>query len=202
MRVHPAANLDFRHRSGDLYEAFVCRNLDPEQEQPVFKIFPEAQEFSSGDLFSPTKDDNDKDLSSSCSSKSQLWRYRGRADDMQVFSSGEKYHPVGVEQLIVAKCADVQEALFVGTGRPQAALMLELKPGTEPRNNEQRVEALERVWPVVEEANLMCPIYATITQNKVLFTESERPMSRAAKGTVQRLATMQLYAEELNALFH
>ena len=217
MRIHPAANLDFRHRSGDLYEAFICRNPDPEQEQPIFKVFPHEQEFSSGDLFSPVKGGNEfssgdlfspvkggndeRDDYPSSSSENQLWQYRGRADDMQVFRSGEKYHPVSVEQHIAAKCADVQEALMVGTGRPQAALILEMRPGAELRDKKQQEEFLDRIWPVVEEANLSCPAYAVMKRDKVLFTDSTRPMGRAAKGTVQRSATVQLYEKELDELF-
>ena len=202
MRIHPAANLDFRHRSGDLYEAFICRNPDPEQEQPIFKVFPHEQEFSSGDLFSPVKDDNNEsDDYPSSSSENQLWQYRGRADDMQVFRSGEKYHPVSVEQHIATNCADVQEGLMVGTGRPQAALLLEMKPGKEPRDKKQQEEFLDRIWPVVEEANLSCPAYAVMKRDKVLFTDPTRPMRRAAKGTVQRSATVQLYEQELDELF-
>jgi len=202
MRFHPTANLEFRHRSGDLYEAFVRRNPAFEEEQPVFKVFPHAQEISSGDLFSPTKDEND--VSPSAISQSlpehQLWQYRGRADDMQVFLSGEKYHPVSVEKRIVSGCADVHEALLVGTRRPQAALLVEMRPGAELQTNEQQVEAMARTWPAVEDANRLCPAYAVITRERILFTDS-RSMARTAKGSVSRPATMQLYQKELDALF-
>lgn len=202
MRIHPAANLEFRHRSGDLYEAFVRRSPVFEEEQPVFKLFPHAQEFSSGDLFSPTKDENDVSPSaiSQTLPKFQLWQYRGRADDMQVFLSGEKYHPVSVEKRIVSGCADVHEALLVGTRRPQAALLVEMKPGTESPTNEQWGEAIARIWPVIEDANRLCPAYAVITRERILFTDS-RSMVRTAKGTMQRPATVQLYEKELDALF-
>ena len=53
MRVHPAVTLSFRHQFNDMYEAIVVCNSESEEEQPVFKIFPDLQEFSSGDLFSP-----------------------------------------------------------------------------------------------------------------------------------------------------
>ena len=188
MKIHPAANIEFRQRSDDLYEAFVKRNADYEHEQPVFKIFTEAQEFSSGDLFSPHPSDP------------QLWQYCGRSDDMQVFSSGEKYHPVSVEQHI-GHHPEVQEALLVGTRRPQAALLLEMKAGTPLETAEQRAEAVARVWPVVEKANQMCPTYAKITKERILFVEPQRPMVRGAKGTVHRWATVQLYGEELDGLF-
>ena len=188
MKVHPAASIEFRHRSDNLYEAFVKRNPDFEAEQPVFKIFPDAQEFSSGDLFSPHPADP------------QLWHYCGRSDDMQVFSSGEKYHPVSVEQRI-GHDPEVQEVLLVGMRRPQAALLLEMKAGTPVETAEERAEAIARLWPVIEAANQMCPTYAKITKERILFTEAQKPMARGAKGTVQRRGTLQLYEEELEGLF-
>lgn len=202
MRFHPAANLEFRHQSGDLYEAFVRRNPAFDEEQPIFNVFPHARQISSGDLFSPTNDDKDTSPSAiaQTSPEHQLWQYRGRADDMQVFLSGEKYHPVSVEKRIVSGCSDVHEVLLVGTRRPQAALLVEMKPGAEPQTNEQRVEAIARIWPAVEHANRLCPAYAVIRRERIMFTDS-RSMARTAKGTVSRPATVQLYEQELDALF-
>ena len=53
MHVHPAVQIDFRYRSESLHEAFIKRNPTSGEEQPVFKLFPDLQEFSCGDLFSP-----------------------------------------------------------------------------------------------------------------------------------------------------
>ena len=188
MRVHPAANVSFRHRSENLYEAIVVRNPDTEMEQPMFKIFPDLQEFSCGDLFSPHAAD------------AELWQYRGRTDDLQVFKSGEKYHPVAVEQRLKGS-PDVAEALLVGTGRPQAALLLEMERGTPLETLQQREEVLVRLWPLVEEVNKMCPTYAKITQDLTLILRPAKPMARAAKGTVQRATTVALYEEELDMIY-
>ena len=57
MRLHLAANIELRHHAGDLYEACIRRNANPEDEQPVFKIFGDLQEYSPGDLFSPEPSD-------------------------------------------------------------------------------------------------------------------------------------------------
>lgn len=147
-------------------EAFVPRNSVPEQEQPIYKIFPQKQEFGSGHIFSPVKDHDcrDQDYTSN-SSGYPLWQYHGRAVDMQIFRSGDKYHPV--EQHIVDKRADVHEALMVEIGRPQAALILEMKPGAKHRDKKHQEEFLERIWPVVVEANLSCPAYVFIKRYKV-----------------------------------
>ncbi|KAI9867753.1 MAG: hypothetical protein M1830_005759 [Pleopsidium flavum] len=188
MRIHLAANIEFRHQPDDLHEAFIKRNPEFEDEQPVFKIFPNLQEYSSGDLFSPHPSDP------------QLWQYCGRTDDMQVFSSGELYHPVAVEQRI-SRHPDVQEALLVGTRQPQAALLLDMKSDTPLETAEQQADAIARLWPVIQDANQQCPAYAKITKEHILFVDPHKPMARTPKGTVQRRGTTQLYEEELNKLF-
>ncbi|KAL6713342.1 hypothetical protein ACLMJK_008807 [Lecanora helva] len=188
MRIHPAANVSFRHQSNDLYEAFMVRNINMEDEQPIFKVFPGHQEFSSGDLFSPHAADP------------ELWQYRGRSDDLQTFSSGEKYHPVVVEQRL-ARSPDIEGALLVGTGRPKAALLLEIKRGKPQETPQQREDILLQLWPLIEEVNTMCPTYAKITRDLTLILSPARPMARAAKGTVQRSATVALYEKELDMIF-
>ena len=188
MRIHPAANVSFRHQSNDLYEAIVVRNADIEDEQPIFRIFPDLQEFSSGDLFSQHASDT------------TLWQYRGRSDDLQVFASGEKYHPVVAEQRL-ASSPDIAEALLVGMGRPQVALLLEIQKGIPAETPQQREEILMHLWPLVEEVNKMCPTYAKITKDLTLILSPGEPMARAAKGTVQRSATVALYEKELNTIY-
>ena len=189
MHIHPAANVAFRHRSDDLYEAILVRNSDPEEEQSVFKL-PQLRglhEYATRDLFSPHPSDP------------TLWRHRGRTDDLQVFITGGKYHPVAVEQLISSH-PDVQEALLVGTRRESAALLLEMCIGVPLETAEQRTKVLQRVWPFIEKANEMCPDYAVIARERVVFTQASVPMLRTAKGTVARKATVEAYNVELNAV--
>ena len=189
LRFHPAMNMKLQHRSDDLFEGQIQRNSSSGYEQPIFKVFPSLQEYNTGDLFSPHPLDAD------------LWQYRGRADDMQIFSSGEKYHPTAVEKRI-AQHPDVQEALFIGTGRSHAALLLEMT-GLFNQNGpsqDQRTHILERIWPTIEEANRICPAYAKITPEHVLFVRPEKPMARSGKGTVQRRTTVQRYEKELDEL--
>lgn len=189
MRIHPAANMSFRHQSTDMYEAIIVRNSDVEKEQPIFKIYPALQEYNCSDLFSPSTTDT------------EMWQYRGRSDDLQVFSSGGKYHPVAVEQRLSGSSPDVAQALLVGTGRPQAALLLEMRQGTPLDTAQQREEVLSRLWPLVEEVNRMCPTYAKMTKDLTLILSPGKPMARAAKGTVQRQATVVLYEKELDLVY-
>jgi acyl-CoA synthetase (AMP-forming)/AMP-acid ligase II len=185
MRFHPAMNLKFHHHVDDLFEGRIQRNPSSEYQQPIFRMHPNLQEYCTGDLFS------------SHPLESELWQYRGRTDDMQIFLSGSNYHPATLEQRI-AQHPDVQDALFVGTGRPHAALLLEMK--VPPESSSDRTQLLEKLWPTIEEANQICPAFAKITKPHVLFVTAEKPMVRSGKKTIQRPATVQLYEEELNGL--
>ena len=48
MYTHPhlAAGLEYRQQTGDLYEADIFRSQNVEDEQPVFKLFPDLQEYA------------------------------------------------------------------------------------------------------------------------------------------------------------
>lgn len=188
MRFHPAMNMAFHSRSDGLFEAYIRRNSEVESEQPIFKIFPTLREYDTGDLFSPHPHEP------------HLWQYCGRADDMQTFSSGEKFHPSAVEQHI-AKHPKVEAVLLVGTGRTQAGLLLEMSADTSVETSELQLQAIEELWPTIDEVNQMCPVYARVTKQHVLFVDRKKPMARSGKGTVQRPATLQLYEKELNELF-
>lgn len=188
MHVRPSMQLEFRHRSGELYEAVIQRRSTPETEQPVFKIFPNIQEYSVGDLFSQHP------------SEPQLWQYHGRVDDLLVFATGEKFHPASVEKHITGH-PEVESTLLVGDQRPQAALLIAMNTGESLYSAEERSKAISRLWPTIIESNETCPVYAKLTKSHILFAHAQKPMVKTGKGAVQRSATIGLYEEELDRLF-
>jgi acyl-coenzyme A synthetase/AMP-(fatty) acid ligase len=182
LSFHPSLNVGMQDRGGQVFEAVVKRNKDAENEmwdQPVFKILTstDSQEFATGDLFVPHP------------KVEHHWRYFGRNDDMLVFKSGEKFHPVGVEQFLTKK-EGIQEVLIVGTGRSQAVLLVKLIDGF----------ALGDIWGHIEEGNQMCLIYARVERNRVLTLGDGKTMLRTGKGAVQRKGTEDLYKKELDDL--
>lgn len=185
---HPAAGLEFHLQSDNVYEAFVVRNSDPELVQPIFKIHPELQTYPVGDLFTPHP------------SKPGLWEYRGRADDMIVFLSGMKTSPIAMEQH-VASHLEVRDVLMTGTHRRHAGLLIEPMTNDQPRSMAETAELIDRLWPIVQEANELYQTDSRISKSRILFTDPQKPMHRAGKGTVQRRATLDSYAEEIDAMY-
>lgn len=186
MKVCPVLGHEYRHVSEDLYEQVVVRNPDLQQYQGIFGTFPHLDEWPMKDLYSrhPTKPD--------------VWLYRGRTDDIIVYSTGEKLNPVEMEHIIGAD-PSINGALIIGTGRFQSSLLVEaVQP---PTDNVEKEKLLELIWPSIEAANKVSPSHGRIHRNMVDFTSTGKPMMRAGKGTIQRALTLDLYAAEIDALY-
>ena len=189
VQFHPKLGLELKHTADDVFELYAVRNPKLKDYQYTFTLFPDKQEYASRDLFvrHPHKPD--------------LWRWKARADDIIVFLNGEKTNPISMEQHITASNPDVAAALVVGAQRFQAALLIEPSAAHEDLSALQRADLIERIWPSVEEANREAPSHARILQSHVLFTNPQKPMLRAGKGTVQRSGTLKAYEPEIEALY-
>ena len=87
---HPYSGFDFREIEPGLYEHYVVRNEHADLFQGLFHTFRDIKEMSLKDLYAkhPTKPNH--------------WIYMGRADEMVVFSNGEKIQPLGAQAIINA----------------------------------------------------------------------------------------------------
>ncbi|UPX12162.1 uncharacterized protein EKO05_0002728 [Ascochyta rabiei] len=187
MHFNPALKHEMRHSHDDFYELILVRNADTDIIQPVFTHFPDAKEFATRDLFRPHPTKND------------LWLYHSRIDDVIVFLNGEKTNPISFEHHIMSH-PEVKAALVVGAQRVEAALLIETATDAELTDDEKS-GLVERVWPLIEEANKVTPAHARVAKSKIIFVNSSIPMARAGKGTVQRAATLALYAAEIEEVY-
>ena len=163
----------------------VRKNKDPGL-QGHFYTFPELNEFKTGDLFKPHP------------TVPNHWAYYGRADDIIVFSNGEKLNPVTIEQ-IVREHPQVKGVLVVGAGKFQPALLLE--PLAQPKTKEEEHAFIDAVWPFVEKANRETVAHGQISRDYIMIGSPDKPFHRAGKGTVQRPATVKAYTAEINKLY-
>ncbi|KAE8146594.1 hypothetical protein BDV25DRAFT_143558 [Aspergillus avenaceus] len=189
IQFNPSTGAEMRHVADGEYELVVVRKPEGNEHQLAFTVYPNQEEYRTKDLFVRHPDPN----------KRALWRWSSRVDDVIVFLNGEKTNPVSAEQHIVASNRDVTAALMAGAQRFQASLLVEI--GTRHMDVTERATMIEQLWPSIEEANMRCPAHARISKTHVLFTRPDQPMLRAGKGTVQRAATLALYAPELDALY-
>ena len=187
MNFHPKAGYEFCYVGDGCYEAKIKRNPLAEEEQPVFKIFPQLQEWSTKDLFTPHH------------TTRGAWVYKSRADDIITFADATSFNPLEYEALISGH-PSVRTALMLGNERPQACLLVEL---VEPHDLAKGhvSTALEPLWPLISQANEHCTKQSAIMKPFVLFTQPKKPLPRGFKGTVQRSVAMKLYEEELNRMY-
>ena len=184
MNFHPMIGATFRHNSEDLYELVIVRDPKIQSIQVIFHIFPELSEWPSKDMFSkhPTKD---------------LWRYRGRRDDIIIMANGLKINPIPMEGTVMSH-PQVICALLVGTDHIKTAWLIE--PKEPPTSVTDKNKLIEDIWPFIEKASQDAPAQGHISKDAILFTTKEKPMLRAAKGSVQRKLTIRAYREELDAI--
>ena len=184
---HPNIGADFRPFTKDMYELVIVRDSKLEDYQTCFKVFPDLQEYSLRDLFSkhPTKPGK--------------WRHRGRTDDTVVFDTGGNFNPVEMEDLIQGHLL-VRSVLLIGDRRTKAVLLVELT-NNNLMTKAERVDMVEKLWPIIEEGNSKCPMFARVDKSHIFFASPDKPMERAGKGTVQRRLTLDLYKQEIEDFY-
>jgi thioester reductase-like protein/aryl carrier-like protein len=189
IQFHPAMGAEFRHVTDNEHELHIVRSPEHEPNQMTFTFFSDLDEYPSRDLFVPHP------------TKANLWKWHARADDIVVFLNGEKTNPISMEQYIASRNPQVSGILVVGTQRFQASLLVEVVSDGKALTPTERAAFIEKMWPSIEEANRDCPAHARVAKTHILFTDPQRPMLRAGKGTVQRAGTLKLYEKELDALY-
>ena len=184
--ISPMMGIEFRPHSEDLYEMVIVKDPKLKDLQYVFLNFPELSEWPMNDLYSkhPTKPD--------------LWRYRGRSDDIVVLASGLKVNPLAMEGVVMSH-PEVIAALITGQYHSQPALLVEVREP--PAAPDDAAALLDRIWPTVERANKEGSVHCQLSKDLIIFTASDKPMLRAGKGTVQRRLTIKSYQHELDELY-
>ncbi|OAA53543.1 transferase family protein [Cordyceps fumosorosea ARSEF 2679] len=183
---HPYSGFEFKPLDeDDTYEHWIHRDdRHAELFQGIYHTFPEQRSI------------NFKDLYAQHPTKPYLWSFKGRNDDLVVLSNGYKISPLQTEALIGAHPA-VAGCLVFGTGKPQAALLVELQDPvggkTEP--------VLDSIWEAVQAANVQMRHKNQLLRDFVAFAEPDKPFARTDKGTVKRAATLALYADYIERFY-
>ena len=96
----------------------------------------------------------------------------------------------------------VHSALIGGESRPKPFLLIELEENVEmPRTQMERQRLIEELWPAVKKANQMCSEYVRIERELTIIVSPERPLARTAKASVSRRESLELYKEEIKAIY-
>ncbi|KAF7939402.1 uncharacterized protein EAE97_007482 [Botrytis byssoidea] len=176
----------------NLYEAYIVHNPKPEEEQPVFKLFPTLQEFRTKDLYSPHP------------SKLDLWIYKMRPDDMIPLSNGQIANPSIMEHAVL-DCTGIKEAIVlpvqkIGLENYITYIALLIEPTSEGLSNEQKDDLMREIWPIVEKTNSHYKTNVFVEKKRILFVDPRKPLARTAKGTISRKRVLEDYKEEIDKL--
>jgi hypothetical protein len=180
--------------------------LNSEKHKLSVENLPDARGYSTKDLFVPhlTKDG--------------LWKMRvpsrfveccriddihsvSRADDVVILANGEKIVPGPTEGTVLAH-PSVRGAVMFGRARNQAGLLIEPAEHHEfdPADEVALAAFRNEIWPEVEEANRTAPAFGRIFKEMILIANLDKPLPRAAKGTVNHKAAVTLYEDEISTL--
>ncbi|KAG7284581.1 hypothetical protein NEMBOFW57_010959 [Staphylotrichum longicolle] len=168
------------------YEQVIVRKDKNPGCQGFFYTFPDAKEYRTKDLYKPHP------------SLPDHWIYHGRADNIIVFSNGEKLNPASIENIMMEH-PGIKGAIVVGSNRFQPALILE--PVDYPKTKEEAKKFIDEVWPVVVKANKETVAHGQIGRQFIALSNPEKPFLRAGKGTVQRAGTIRMYKDEIDRIY-
>ncbi|PLB51382.1 NRPS-like enzyme [Aspergillus steynii IBT 23096] len=187
LEFHPDLGLELRPSLDGQHELYSKRQTALERQQLAFTYHgsSDMNEYATGDIFEPHPNNPG------------CWKWVARRDDILILLNGEKTNPISMEHHLM-KHPSISCALVVGAHHIQPALLLEGKVDNSAFDQNAFVE---KVWPTIQEANRECPAHARIAKSHILFANSATPMSRSGKGTIQRVATVDLYESAIERLY-
>ncbi|KAF4467008.1 hypothetical protein FALBO_6157 [Fusarium albosuccineum] len=183
---HPWSGFEFKEVEPGLYEQWIHRNEHADLFQGLFQTFRDQDSF------------NFKDLYVQHPTKPGLWAYHGRSDDIVVLSNGYKISPLDTEALVTTHPA-IDGCLMIGSGKPQAGLLIELKDLAIKRDDND--ELFSSIWALVEKANSLSLHKDQLHRDYIAFSEPGKPFIRTDKRTIKRRATMALYADYIERFY-
>ncbi|KZT58724.1 acetyl-CoA synthetase-like protein [Calocera cornea HHB12733] len=133
--------------------------------------------------------------------RKDYWKVVGRADDQIMMSNGEKTNPGPLESIINAS-PHVQTAIMFGRARTQVGVLIEPRTPVNLEDVAELASFRNLIWPEIEKANKYAPQHSRIFKELILVVDSaKKPIPRTAKGTVSRNALLNLFADEIDAIY-
>ncbi|KAF6752758.1 hypothetical protein DFP72DRAFT_1069941 [Ephemerocybe angulata] len=127
-----------------------------------------------------------------------LWKIHGRADDQIMHSTGEKTNPVPIEA-IITRHPNIRSAIVFGRGRFQAGVLIETCTPFLPED--ENASFIDDIWSQIKEANKVSPSHSRIFKEMIIVAVPGKPFLYTAKGSVRRQNILDLYKDEISALY-
>jgi carbohydrate kinase (thermoresistant glucokinase family) len=124
----------------------------------------------------------------------KAWKYIARLDDTIALVNGEKFNPVMMEGKIRSHKA-VTETVIFGSGRPCLGALIVPSPVTQGLD---RIQIIDELWPVIEEANRTAEAYARLSRDMICVLPHDCDFPRTDKGSVIRQAFYKRFASDID----
>jgi len=111
--------------------------------------------------------------------------------------NGEKFSPAAMESVLRSDPL-VEEALVVGANQASSAALVFLTNEMET----DRTELLKSLSETLIKVNISAPTYAQLYPDMIRFMTDISKLPRTSKGTVRRPIAEQVFATEINSLYH
>ncbi|KAJ7746849.1 L-aminoadipate-semialdehyde dehydrogenase [Mycena maculata] len=126
------------------------------------------------------------------------YKYIGRLDDTLVQTLGEKTNPVPIELCIRGNSPYVTEAIVFGAGKPQTGcLILPSELGKDLSHE----EFMEKVWPVVEQANAQAPTHSRLLPEMIEILPYGTEIPIASKMSILRPACYAKFKDVIKGIY-
>ncbi|KIP01948.1 hypothetical protein PHLGIDRAFT_319891 [Phlebiopsis gigantea 11061_1 CR5-6] len=131
-----------------------------------------------------------------------FYKLFGRADEQIMHSTGEKTNPVPLEAILNLD-PRIQCAVMFGRGKFTTGVIVEPKPEFrfDPVDHAKLAEFKSLIWPTVEKMNSYAPQHSRLFKEMVMVVSPSKPFVYTAKGTPRRVAIINDYADEIEALY-
>ncbi|KAJ7695061.1 L-aminoadipate-semialdehyde dehydrogenase [Mycena rosella] len=126
------------------------------------------------------------------------YKYIGRLDDTLVQTLGEKTNPVPIELCIRGNSPYVAEAIVFGAGKPQTGCLIlpsDLAKGL------SHAEIMEKVWPVVEQANAQAPTHSRLLPEMIEILPHGTEIPIATKMSILRPACYAKFKDIIEGIY-
>lgn len=187
---HPThSGIEMRETDDGLFELFLVKDPSLRLYQGIFITFPDIEEWSMNDLYARHPDPT----------KTFLYTYRGRKDDVIVLSNGEKITPALMEATLMSSPL-ARGAMVVGRGHFQPAVLVDLAEEP-PKGVIKRHQMVERLLPVIAEANIHAPGHGKLDQYHIVFADPRKPITYLGQGKIQRSRTYAMYQRDIEEVY-
>ncbi|KAK7031412.1 L-aminoadipate-semialdehyde dehydrogenase [Favolaschia claudopus] len=126
------------------------------------------------------------------------YKYIGRLDDTLVQTLGEKTNPVPMELAIRGNSPYVAEAIVFGAGRPQTGCLI---LPSDLAKDFSDAELIEKIWPVIEDANAQAPTHSRILPEMVEILPYGTQVPVATKMSILRPACYAKFKDIIDGVY-